>query len=78
MDLFQKNFFKKKYPGMTEYFASKTGNKNKEVMLIYNKKISVSPITTHFPLKKIFKKITKKKIIKNIKTINNFYIKYLK
>mgnify|MGYP001194709622 CR=1 FL=1 len=74
----KKNFLKKKYAGMTEYFASKTGNKNKEVMLIYNNILSVSPITTHLPLKKIFSKITKKKIINNIKTINNFYIKYLK
>ena len=45
---------------MTEYFASKTGNKNKEIMLIYNNILSVSPITTHLPLKKIFSKITKK------------------
>ena len=74
----KKNFLKNKYAGMTEYFASKTGNKNKEVMLIYNSNLSVSPITTHLPLKKIFTKITKKKIIYSIKTINNFYIKYLR
>ena len=74
----KKNFLKNKYAGMTEYFASKTGNKNKEVMLIYNNNLSVSPITTHLPLKKIFSKITKKKIINSVKTINNFYIKYLK
>ena len=55
MDQYQKKIFlKNKYPGMTEYFASKTGNKNKEVMLIYNKNLSVSPITTHLPLKKFF------------------------
>ena len=74
----KKNFLKNKYAGMTEYFASKTGNKNKEVMLIYNSNLSVSPITTHLPLKKIFTKITKNKIINSIKTINNFYIKYLR
>ncbi len=74
----KKNFLKNKYAGMTEYFASKTGNKNKEVMLIYNNNLSVSPITTHLPLKKIFSKITKNKIIHSVKTINNFYIKYLK
>ncbi len=72
----KKNFLKKKYPGMTEYFASKVGKQNKEVMLIFNKKLSVSPITTHFPLKKIFNKITVKKIVKNTTTINNFYLKY--
>ena len=54
----KKNFLKNKYAGMTEYFASKTGNKNKEVMLIYNRNLSVSPITTHLPLKKIFTRIT--------------------
>ena len=28
-------------------------------MLIYNKKLSVSPITTHLPLKDVHRKITK-------------------
>ncbi len=70
-------FLKNKYPGMTEFFASKLGKKNKEVMLIYNKKNSVSPLTTHFPLKEIFNKITTNKIISNVKTIQNFYLKYL-
>ncbi len=74
----KKYFLKKKYPGMTEFFASKIGYNNKEVMLIFNKELSVSPVTTHLPLKRIFNKITKNKIIKNIKTINNFYIKNLK
>ena len=63
----KKNFLKKKYAGMTEYFASKTGNKNKEVMLIYNNNLSVSPVTTHLPLKKIFSKITKKKLLTVLK-----------
>ncbi len=47
-------------------------------MLIYNKKISVSPITTHLPVKYIARNISKNKIIKNIKKINFFYGKYLK
>ncbi len=72
----KKTFLKNKYPGMTEYFASKVGKKNEEVMLIFNKELSVSPITTHFPLKKIFDKITAKKIIKNIITLRDFYLKY--
>ena len=71
----KKFFLKNKHPGMTEYFASKIGKDSKEVMLIFNKKLSISPITTHYPLKKIFDKITTKKIIKNTLTINNFYIK---
>ena len=57
----KKHFLKKKFPGVTEYISSKTGNSGKEVMLIYNKNLAVSPITTHLPLKSIFGKITKKK-----------------
>ena len=60
----KKTFLKSKYPGMTEYFSSKVGKQNQEVMLIFNKNLSVSPITTHFPLKKIFNKITVKKLLK--------------
>jgi len=73
----KKHFLKKKYPGMTEYFASKLRKRNEEVMLIYNKKLSVSPITTHLPLKKIFRKISKNKIISNVKKINEFYVNIL-
>ncbi len=73
----KKYFLDKKYPGMTEFFASKTKKINKEVMLIHGKNLSVTPLTTHLPLKKIFKKITKKRIIQTTKTIYNFYIKYM-
>tara|TARA_B100000965_G_scaffold232272_1_gene194464 strand:+ start:2284 stop:3270 length:987 start_codon:yes stop_codon:yes gene_type:complete len=74
----KKKFLKKKYPGMTEYFAAKTKRSNQEIMLIYNKNLSVSPITTHLPLKKIFKKISKERIIFHVKRIDEFYKKYLK
>ena len=74
----KKFFLKKKYPGMTEFFASKANKLNKEIMLIYNKKLAVSPVTTHLPLKRIFKKISKKRIIFQVKKINEFYKKYLK
>ena len=47
-------------------------------MLIYNKELSVSPLTTHLPLKKVHKKITKKKIINHIMVINRFYNKRFK
>ena len=47
----KEKFLNKKYHGITEYLAAHT--KNKEVvMLIYNKKLAVSPLTTHIPLKK--------------------------
>ena len=67
------HFLQKKFPGMTEYFAKKTSSKGKEVMLIFNKEFAVSPLTTHLPLKKIFRKITKSNIIRHVNIINNFY-----
>ena len=73
----KKSFLKKKYLGITEYLSKKTNSKN-EVMLIYNDKISVTPITTHVPLKKVVKKVTKDKICKKILEINNFYKNRLK
>ena len=73
----KKHFLKKKYPGITEYIARKTNSKN-QVMLIYNEKLSVSPITTHIPIKNVNKNIKKKKIIINIMQINNFFINKLK
>jgi len=68
----KKHFLKKKYLGITEYISKKTKSKN-QVMLIYNEKLSVSPLTTHLPLKHVAKNITKKKIIKNVKQIKKFY-----
>ena len=73
----KKTFLKKKYLGVTEYLAKKTKSKN-PVMLIYNEKLSVSPITTHLPIKYVSKNINKSKIIKKVRTINSFFIKYLK
>ena len=71
----KKNFLHKKYLGITEYLADKT-NKNKNVaMLIYNKKLSVSPLTTHLPLKMVYKNISKKKIFTQVNLINDFYKK---
>ncbi len=44
-------------------------------MLIYNKKLSVSPITTHIPLNQVSRKINKLEIVKKVKIISNFYKK---
>ena len=74
----KKNFLKDRYLGITEYLAEKTNRKNKTVMLIYNKKLSVSPITTHLPLKEVYKYITKERIINQVKYINEFYLKKFK
>ena len=71
----KKNFLKNKFLGITEYLAQKVNKKNNVAMLIYNKKLSVSPITTHLPLKLVHKKLTKLKIINHIKLIVSFYKK---
>ncbi len=71
----KKNFLNKKFPGITEYIASKVGTK-KYAMLIYNKDLSVCPLTTHIPLKKVAKKITKKNIHDKVSLITSFYKKY--
>ena len=60
--------------GVTEYLASKCQIKDSsEVMMIFNKKLSVVPITTHINIRDISKKITKKLIIKKIISLNKNY-----
>jgi len=70
----KKTFLKKKYNGITEYLADKTNTK-KFAMLIYNKKLSVCPLTTHLPVKYISKRINKIEIINKVKLIDNFWKK---
>ena len=74
----KKNFLKDKFLGITEYLAHKTDKKNKVAMLIYNKKLSVSPLTTHLPLKEVHKNISKERIINHVNLIKNFYIQQIK
>ncbi len=76
----KKHFLSEKYPGVTEYIFDKSKKKlsKKPVMLIFNKKLSVSPLTTHIPLNEVSNKINKKLIINNVLTINNFYLTSLK
>ena len=66
----------KKYLGVTE-FVAKNFNVKKFGMLIYNKKLSVCPVTTHLPLKLVAKKITKDKIKEKIVIVDSFYKKFL-
>jgi 4-hydroxythreonine-4-phosphate dehydrogenase len=73
----KKNFLKKKFSGITEYLASETKKKNVS-MLIYNKKLSVSPITTHIPLKNVHKELSTKKIVDQVELIVKFYKKKIK
>ena len=74
----KEKFLKNKYLGITEYLGSKTDNPKEVVMLIYNKKLSVSPITTHLPLKDVHKNISKLKIINQVKKIDDFFKRHHK
>ena len=64
---------KKGIYGVTELIAKKSKIKSTEVMLLYNKKLSVVPITTHVKLKDVSKKINKILIKRKIKTIDKYY-----
>jgi len=71
----KKSFLKGKNLGITEYLAKRTKQKNKVAMLIFNKNLSVSPLTTHLALKDVHKKISKQKIYNQVNLINSFYKK---
>ena len=73
----KKHFLEGKILGITEYLANES-KKNEFAMLIFNKKISVSPLTTHLALKDVHKHISKKKIYIHIKLIAEFYKKNFK
>ena len=47
-------------------------------MLIYNQKLSVSPLSTYIPIKDVTNRVKKKFIIKKILEINKFYKTCLK
>ena len=68
----KKTFLDKKFLGITEYISNEFAAKN-TAMLIYNKKLSVCPITTHLPLKLVAKKINKKIISDKVYLIDKFY-----
>ena len=70
----KKTFLKKKFNGITEYLANKTNTK-KFAMIIYNKNLSVCPLTTHLPIKYVSKKIDKLEIINKVKLVDNFWKK---
>ncbi len=66
-----KNKVNKNFIGHTEYFQ-KIDNKKYSNMILYNKQIIVSPLTTHIEIKKISKFISNKKFIFNqILNLNN-------
>ena len=59
--------------GVTEFLARKSNILGKEAMIIFNKKLSVCPITTHIKIKEVSKNLTKRIIYDKVKTINKFY-----
>ena len=67
-------FLDKKFNGMTEYISKKFKISN-SAMLIYNKSLSVCPLTTHIPIKFVTKNITKKFIIQKTILVNDFFVK---
>ena len=71
-----KKILNNKFPGLTEYLAHKCNLNGSEVMMIFNKKLAVVPLTTHLEIKNVTKKITRSLILKKTKTLNNFYKKY--
>lgn len=73
----KKNFLNKKYLGMTEYISNYFSKKN-TCMLIFNKNLSVCPLTTHLPLSLVAKKINKKDLKNKIILIQDFYKRFLK
>ena len=74
-----KTFLKKDKIGVTEYLASKCNlKKNTEVMMIYNDKLSVCPLTTHIDIKDVSNNINSELIIKKIKSINSWLKRRLK
>ena len=74
----KETLLKNKFNGVTEYLSYKTKSLDKEVMLIFNTKLSVSPITTHIPLNGVSKSLTIKNIFYKANLISKFYKKYFK
>ena len=70
----KKKTFKNSNMGVTEFLAKKSKLNNTEVMMIYNNKLSVVPLTTHVDLKNVQKKITSGLIKKKIITLHKFYL----
>ena len=67
------SFLDKKFLGITEYISKKF-NVKRNAMLIYNKELSVCPITTHLPIKFVSKKINRKLLIEKVILVNDFFV----
>ena len=69
----KKFFLKNKFQGITEFLAKSFKVKDRFAMLIFNKSLAVTPITTHLPINKILKNINKKSIILKTILVDQFY-----
>lgn len=71
-----KNLLSNKNIGVTEFLSKKSRiKKNTEIMMIYNKKLSVVPITTHINLKQVSSKISKSLIFNKILNLRSCFKK---
>ena len=73
-----KKILNKKYPGITEYLATKDRVLGKEIMMIYNNKLSVVPLTTHIPIKLVHQRITFNLIKNKVFYLSKYYKKLFK
>ena len=71
-------FLNNSTPGITEYLSRKNNIFNKEAMVIFNKKLSVSPVTTHIKINQVARKVTKNIIINKVRVLNKNLNKILK
>ncbi len=58
-----------KFTGHTEYLANKLGTSN-QVMMLASDHLRIALVTTHIPLSKVSKSITKENLIRTIKILN--------
>ena len=71
-----KNHLSNKNIGVTEFLSKKSKiKKDTEIMMIYNKKLSVVPITTHINLKQVSSKISKSLIFNKILNLRSWFKK---
>ena len=59
--------------GVTEFLSKLNRSLGTEVMMIYNEKFAVVPLTTHIDVKKVSQFINQKKILSKIRTLNFAY-----
>lgn len=58
------------FPGHTEYLEASYGAGNKSLMILFNDTIKVALVTTHLPIAKVPKAITKEAILEKLKILN--------